>query len=166
MRDIINNIIDNISNNSFEFYCNQENPIRHLKEQTNAVPEQAVLYLVFSKKRNDEFCDNCSHLNYQIDLEWNELVYFGKAGGVTKTGRLIRQGLKGRINNVISDSSRNLRHIKRADYWNIVMNEFNFESFRIIYIEHANPQELENLFYSFLNESSLKYPLMNKRRGR
>ena len=105
-------------------------------------------------------------MNYEIELERNELLYFGKAGGLTNKGRIIIQGLKGRINNVISDSSRNLKDIKRANYWNIVMNDFNFIKFIIIYYEHDNPQVVENTIYNFLDESNLKYPLMNKRRGR
>jgi hypothetical protein len=166
MQNLINNLIENKGNNYFEFYCNSNNPVRHLKEQTSSVPDKSGLYLVFSKKRNDEFCESCAHLNYEIELERNELLYFGKAGGVTNKGRIIRQGLNGRINNVISDSSRNLKDIKRANYWNIVMNDFNFIKFIIIYYEHDNPQVVENTIYNFLDESNLKYPLMNKRRGR
>ena len=166
MQELIINIIENKGNNSFEFYCNENNPVNHLREQTNEVPNSSGIYLVFSKKRYDEFCENCAHLNYEIELEWNELVYFGKAGGVTKNGKIIRQGLKGRINNVISDSSRSLRDIKRANYWNIVMNEFHFEKFTIIYFEHEYPQTLENIIYNFLDERNWKYPVLNKRRGR
>ena len=166
MQNLINNIIENKGNNYFEFYCNLNNPLRHLKERTCLVPNQSGLYLVFSKKTKDEFLENCAHLNYKIDLELNELLYFGKAGGLTKKGRIIIQGLNGRINNVISDSSRNLKNIKRANYWNIVMNDFNIPKFTIIYIEHNNPQEVENTIYNFLDENNLKYPLMNKKRGR
>jgi hypothetical protein len=122
--------------------------------------------LVFSRKRKDEFSENCSHLNYKIDLEWHELVYFGKAGGVFKDGKPISQGLNGRINNVISDSSRNLKDIKRANYWNIVMNDHHFEKFTVIYFEHDNPQDIENTIYNFLGEGNKKYALMNKKRGR
>ena len=166
MQELIINIIENTGNNYFEFNCNENNPVNHLREQTNAVPNSSGLYLVFSKRRNEEFCENCAHLNYQIVLEWNELVYFGKAGGVTGNGKVIRQGLKGRINNVISDRSRNLKDIRRAYYWNIVMNEFDFEKFTIIYFEHENPQDLENIIYNFLDDGDYKYPLLNKRRGR
>lgn len=166
MQELIINIIENNGNNSFEFYCNENNPVTHLREQSSAVPDSSGLYLVFAQKRNYEFCENCAHLNYEIELAMNELVYFGKAGGVTRNGRMITQGLKGRINNVISDSSRNLRDIKRANYWNIVMNEFDFEKFIIIFFEHENPQDLENIIYNFLAEGNLKYPLMNKMRGR
>jgi hypothetical protein len=165
MQNLINKIIDNKGNNYFEFYCNSNNPVMHLKEQTKSVPNRSGLYLVFSKINTESF-KNCAHLNYEIELEWNELLYFGKAGGLTNKGRNIIQGLNGRINNVISDSSRNLKDIRRANYWNIVMNDFNFEKFTIIYIEHKNPQEIENFIYNFLDENNRKYPLMNKRRGR
>ena len=166
MQELIINIIENNGNNSFEFNCKEKIPVSHLREHTKAVPDSSGLYLVFSKRRNEELFDNCAHLNYQIELEWNELVYFGKAGGVTKNGKVIRQGLQGRINNVISDSSRNLKDIKRANYWNIVMNERDFKKFTIIYFEHENPQNLENIIYNFLDEGNYKYPLLNKRRGR
>ena len=166
MQELIINIIENKVNNSFQFNCNENNPVNHLRVQTIAVPNSSGLYLVFFKRRDEELCDNCAHLNYQIKLQLNELVYFGKAGGVTKNGKVIRQGLRGRINNVISDSSRNLKDVKRANYWNIVMNERGFEKFTIIYFEHENPQNLENIIYNFLDEGNYKYPLLNKRRGR
>jgi hypothetical protein len=166
MQNLVKNIIANRASNYFEFYRNSNSPVGHLKEQTSTVPNRSGMYLVFSKKSNEAFCENCAHLNFEIDLVWHELLYFGKAGGHTKGGRALKQGLKGRINNVISDSSRNLKHVKRAVYWDIVMNEFNFEKLIIIYIEHINPQEVENSIYRFLDESNRKYPSMNKRRGR
>ena len=165
MQDLINNIIKKRENNSFEFFCNENMPTVHLRNQTTEVPNRPGLYLVFTRRKNDQFCENCAHLNYQIEGIWNELVYFGKAGGVTQRGIILRQGLRGRINNVVSDSSRNLTDIRRANYWNIVMNEYHFEKFTIIYVEHINPQEIERKIYNFLDEGKYKYPLLNKRRG-
>lgn len=166
MQELIINIIENNGHNSFEFNYNENNPVNHLRVQTNKVTDNPGIYLVFSKRSNEEFCMNCAHLDYEIGLEWNHLVYFGKAGGATKNGKVIKQGLKGRINNVISDSSRNLKDIRRANYWNIVMNECYFEKFTVIYFEHENPQEIENTIYNFLDEGNHKYPLLNKKRGR
>lgn len=166
MLELITNIIENKGNNSFVFHLNEINPVKHLREQTINVPNRPGLYLVFSKKKNNEICENCAHLNYQIENEWNELVYFGKAGGVSREGKVFQQGLNGRINNVVTDNQRILKNIKRANYWNIVMNEYNFEILTIIYIEHQNPQNLENVIYNYIDKGNYKYPLLNKRRGR
>lgn len=78
----------------------------------------------------------------------------------------IIQGLNGRINNVVSDKYRNLKDEKRANYWNLIMNEFNFNELIIIYKLHNNPIEVENNIYDFLDKYNLKYPLINKKRGR
>jgi hypothetical protein len=166
MVQIINKIIESSDNNSFEFIINMNNPIRHLKEQSQNVPNTPGLYLVFRKKITDEDYSKFSHLNYLIDGEYYELLYFGKAGGLTKKGKVIKQGLNGRINNVISDSIRELKDIKRANYWNIIMNEFNISQLRIIYSEISNPQDFENRIYNFLDSNNLLYPLLNKKRGR
>jgi hypothetical protein len=164
MRNLIESIIVNKGDNYFEFHSNSDNPVGHLKEQTNSVPKGPGIYLVFTQK--EDVCEKCAHLNYEIEGIRSELLYFGKAGGLTKNSGIIKQGLNGRINNVVSDSSRNLRDIRRANYWNIVMNEFGFEIWTIIYHEHSNPQDIENTFYNFLDINNLKYPLLNKRRGK
>ena len=166
MEQLINDIIESLGNNYFEFRFNSSNPVRHLKEQTALVPNTPGLYLVFRKIGNGEDFTNFSHLNYLIESEYYELLYFGKAGGLTKDGKYIVQGLNGRINNVVSDSSRKLKDIKRARYWNTIMNEFNFIEFRVIFSEQPNPQAFENIIYNFLDNNNLKYPLMNKKRGR
>jgi hypothetical protein len=166
MEQLINDIIESRGTNYFDFRFNSTNPVRHLKEQTEMVPNTPGLYLVYRKIGNDEDITNFLHLNYLIESEYYELLYFGKAGGITKNGKDIVQGLNGRINNVVSDSSRNLKDIKRAIYWNIIMNEFNFHEFRVIFSEQPNPQAFENIIYNFLDINNLKYPLMNKKRGR
>lgn len=166
MHQLINQIIENKGNNHFEFNGHPSNPVKHLKEQSKAVPNTAGLYLVFTPQKSQEVCKNCAHLYFNIAGQPHELLYFGKAGGFTKTGKVITQGLNGRINNVVSESSRNLKDVKRGAYWNIVMNEFNFQKLTIIYFQHNNPQTLEDVIYSFLDGNNLKYPLMNKRRGR
>ena len=166
MEQLINNIIESRGTNYFDFRINSANPVRHLKERTAMVPNTPGLYLVYRKIGNEEDLNKFSHLNYLIESEYYELLYFGKAGGLTKNGKDIVQGLNGRINNVVSDSSRNLKDIKRAKYWNLIMNEFSFHEFRVIFSEQPNPQAFENIIYNFLYNNNLKYPLMNKKRGR
>ena len=162
MRALINNIIENNGNNFFEFYSDQNNSVSHLREQSFNAPNRPGLYLVFSKSRPTQ---HAVHLKYKVATEDCELIYIGKAGGY-KNGKLIKQGLNGRINNVISDSSRQLKDIKRGAYWDLVMNEYQFEKFVIVYFEHPNPKELENLIYNYLDEGNHIYPLLNKKRGR
>lgn len=160
MKQSINDIIESTGNNFFYFKFNSKNPVRHLKEQTAIVPNTPGVYLVFRKITNGEDITNFSYLNYIIEGEDYELLYFGKAGGLTKNGKVIVQGLNSRINNVVSDS------IKRAKYWDMIMNEFNFQEFKVIFSEQPNPQLIENIIYNFLDSNNLKYPLMNKKRGR
>jgi hypothetical protein len=166
MVQLINDIIELNSNNYFEFTNNTNNPVVHLKEQTQFVPNTPGLYLVFRENNLNVNQPSISHLNYLIQGEKYELLYFGKAGGLTQKGKVIKQGLKGRINNVISDSFRDLKDIKRANYWSIIMNEFNINQLRIIYSEVSNPQDFENIIYNYLDNNNLKYPLLNKKRGR
>lgn len=166
MKELINDIIQLGVENYFNFKFNTDNPVRHLKEQTAKVPNTPGLYLIFRKRGFGEDFTDFPHLNYIIEDENYELLYFGKAGGLTKNGKYILQGLNGRINNVVSESSRNLKDIRRAKYWNIIMKEFNFPEFRVIFSEDTNPQNNENKIYNFLDSNNLKYPLMNKKRGR
>jgi hypothetical protein len=163
MNKIICDIIDKTSNHHFNFERNNNSPIRHLKEQTVSVPESAGLYLVFCPYSFNQVED---HLKFTINGELYSLLYFGKAGGITKRGKIIKQGLKGRLNNVTSDSQRNLIDVKRAIYWNLIMNEFSIDNFCIYFSLHGNPQELEEAIYFFLDNNSKSYPLMNKKRGR
>ena len=163
MRTFVQNIIQNKTNNYFEFYRNSANSVRYLKSQSKFVPNCSGLYLVFTSKKSLQISE---HLKFEIENENSELLYFGKAGGKTKKGKLIKQGLNDRINNVVSDSLLNLKDIKRAKYWIIVMNDFDFERLTIIYFAHDKPQEIEDSFYRFLKDNNLKYPLMNKKRGR
>lgn len=166
MIETINNIIGSNGNIFFEFWSNTNNPVRHLKEQTLSVPNNPGLYLVFRRNTSSLLQSTFPHLNYLIDGEDYELLYFGKAGGLTRTGKVIKQGLQGRINNVISDSNRQLKDIRRADYWSLIMNEFNIPELRIIYAEHSNPNKIENNIYYYLDNHNLRYPLLNKKRGR
>ena len=163
MNKIICDILDKTPNHHFNFKRNSNSPIRHLKEQTVAVPESAGLYLVFCPYSFKQVED---HLKFTINGELFSLLYFGKAGGITKRGKIIKQGLKGRLNNVISDSQRNLIDVKRAVYWDLIMNEYLIDNFCIYFSLNGNPQELEDTIYFFLDNNSKSYPLMNKKRGR
>ncbi len=166
MKKLIDSIISERNNNFFHFSRDSENTVRHLKEQSNRTPDSPGLYLVFRKITDEKMNTNLSHLHYRIENQNYQVLYFGKAGGLTKNGKVIKQGLRGRINNVVSDSSRNLIDIKRALYWKIVMNEFDFSQFLIIYKTHENPQSIENIIYNYLDANNLQYPVMNKKRGR
>ena len=161
MKDLINKILKTHGENFFEFTKNNENPVKHLKDNTKLVPNSPGVYLVFSKDKN-----NSNHLNFKISNKNYSLLYFGKAGGITNSGRVIIQGLNSRINNVVSDSARGLKDAKRAKYWNQIMLEFGIEKLYVVYQIHDAPQQLENIIYGYLDNNNLEYPLMNKKRGR
>jgi hypothetical protein len=161
MKDLINKILKTHGENFFEFTKNNENPVKHLKDNTKLVPNLPGVYLVFSKDKN-----NSNHLNFKISNKNYSLLYFGKAGGITNSGRVIIQGLNSRINNVVSDSARGLKDAKRAKYWNQIMLEFGIEKLYVVYQIHDAPQQLENIIYGYLDNNNLEYPLMNKKRGR
>lgn len=163
MEDQISNLIKNTKNNNFIFTKTKDDPTKHLNERTKSVPNVAGLYLVFCR---ENLCSNDKHLIYNIEEIKHTLLYFGKAGGKTKSGKIINQGLNGRINNVVSDSSRKLKDIRRADYWNIFITENNIDNLYVFYFCHDEPAKIEDIIYNYLDDNSLMYPLMNKKRGR
>ena len=67
---------------------------------------------------------------------------------------------------MISDSSRNLKDIKRAKYWEIIMNEKNISILRIVCFICENPSQIEESIYNELDISNKLYPFLNKKRGR
>lgn len=147
----------------FAFHAKNSNPVKHLRMQSHSVPNEPGIYFVFSNPRL-----NLPSLDmiYHKDGAPMELLYFGKAGGVTSKGKIIKQGLNGRLNNVISDSSRNLIDIKRGSYWQIVMDEHGMETIFIYCVLNSEPQKIEERIYQYLDENKIQYPLMNKKRGR
>ena len=145
----------------FDFQLSNYNPIHILKNQTRNIANDAGLYLVFCK---EDINPEEKHLLYNINDIKYTLVYFGKAGGITKSGKKLVQGLNGRINNVISDSSRNLKDVKRGEYWKIVMEDNKISKLYIFCLKNENPTQIEDSIYEDLGEK--KYPLMNKKRGR
>ena len=163
MKNDILNLLAKQDKIHFEYESGSINPVKHLKEASKFVPDVPGVYLVFCRS---QFYDCPDHLKFEMDGVVNSLVYFGKAGGVTKNGKKINQGLYGRLNNVISDSNLNLKDIKRADYWQIITAKYGIEKLKIVCLLHENPQMFEETLYNFLNKNLLEYPLLNKKRGR
>lgn len=156
----INRIVEllDLENNKFIFEVSSDNPTKYLRKITKNVPNLPGLYLVFSEKRND--CAEKSHLYFILENLELELVYFGKAGGVTKDGKTLKQNLVGRINNVVNGD------VPRALYWNAEMLENNENALIIYYQIFENPSQIEKGIYKFLDSNSLSYPRMNKKLGR
>ena len=144
--------------NKFIFEVGSDNPTKHLRKITKNVPNLPGLYLVFSEKRND--FEEKSHLYFILENWELELVYYGKAGGVTKDGKILKQNLVGRINNVVNGD------VPRAIYWNNEMLENNENALIIYYQIFENPSQIEKGIYNFLDVNSLSYPRMNKKLGR
>lgn len=161
MKDLINSIIKNQVNKYFEFELTEGNSVKKLKKATKLVPNLSGIYLVFSEGLNES-----THLNFKISNKNYSLLYYGKAGGKTNSGRVIVQGLNSRINNVVSDTKRGMKDVKRAKYWNEIMLEFGIEKLYVVFHIHDAPQQLENIIYDYLDSNNLEYPLMNKKRGR
>jgi len=153
----IKNILETSNGNSFTFQFDALNPKKQLKINTVEVPNEAGLYSVFCEENLS--IDN-NHLLYEINGKYYTLLYFGKAGGITKSGKKTKQGLNGRINNVVSGD------VPRAIYWTGVMKENQIKKFYVFYQIIENPSTTENKIYNFLDSNSKKYPLMNKKRGR
>jgi len=153
----IKNILETSNENSFTFQFDALNPKKQLKIKTIEVPNEARLYFVFCEEHLS--IDN-NHLLYELNGKYYTLLYFGKAGGLTKSGKKTKQGLKGRINNVVSGD------VPRAIYWTSVMKENHIKKFHVFYQIIENPSATENMIYQFLDMNSKKYPLMNQRRGR
>ncbi|AMQ57769.1 hypothetical protein AO498_15045 [Algoriphagus sanaruensis] len=151
------------SHDFFEFKLSDIDPTLNLRQVSINVPDLSGLYLVFC---TNEIKPDCSHLRFQIKGVDYFLIYFGKAGGTTNNGRVLKQGLKGRINNVVSDSHRNIKDLKRGEYWDLIMREKGIDHFYISYVQHNSPQILEDMIYSFLDINNLTYPYLNKKRGR
>jgi hypothetical protein len=146
----------------FEFENSNGDVIKELKCKTNHIPNNSGLYFVFC----DENINSEKHLKFLIKNKPKNLIYFGKAGGLKKSGVKIKQGLHGRINNVVSDSLLELKDIKRAKYWKIIMDKNKINKLFILCIEIENPIIIENKIYDLLKSNNLEYPLLNKKLGR
>lgn len=147
---------------NFEFENSNSDSIKELKCKTHHIPNNAGLYFVFC----DENINSGKHLEFLIKNKPKNLIYFGKAGGFKKRGIKIKQGLHGRINNVVSDSLLELKDVKRAKYWKIIMEKYKIKKFYILCIENENPILVENKIYDLLKINNLEYPLLNKKLGR
>ncbi len=140
-------------NSFFVFKLQKENPTLYLKNITLKITPKKGMYLVFGKINKN----TCPHLIFSINDKKLELYYFGIAGGKENT----KQTLRGRINNVV-----NKPPVKRAIYWNDQLMLNNLSSFKVFYFAYSKPKLIEDEIYKFLKENNLKYPILNKRRGR
>jgi hypothetical protein len=164
MNDLINFLLTNSSQSkTYCFKSKTSNPIKHLQDVTKEIPNSSGLYFVFVQ---GDFYKNRNYLTFNFESKTFSLIYFGKAGGFTKTGKKIEQGLNKRINNVISDSEKNIKDMKRGKYWDLILNEINEQNFYIKYIETEEPLVIENKIYELLNTNSLEYPFLNSKLGR
>ena len=135
--------------------------INSLSLQSSNVPNCAGLYFVFCENNES---DN-PHIFEILKKEYS-LIYFGKAGQF-KDGSFTEQGLNGRLNNVTSDTSRKLKDIKRAKYWEIILNELKKDKFLIIWVETRENCVLEeDSIYDVLKADNISYPFLNKKRGK
>jgi hypothetical protein len=144
-------------NLNFEFLFSEEKSVKHLKNVTQHIPNDSGVYLVFCE---EELKSENSHLIFQFSGKNLTLVYFGKAGGLFKSGEKITQGLNGRINNVVSND------IKRANHWKKEMEINKISKFFVFCQLNENPTVIENEIYDFLDRNGFSYPLMNKKRGK
>lgn len=160
MQEQIKRIVRN--EKSFTFNRNDVGlwPARYLNSITQEVPNEEGMYWVFSSKIINP---NADHLHFELKNQMVELVYFGKAGGEN-----IKQGLQGRIRNVVSDANRQIKDMQRGTYWALVMQpeDLDIESLFVFYQTMKQAKETEDSFYRFLDHSNKKYPELVKPRGR
>ena len=156
-------LIQNATNKgSFIFKANDESgPVETLKKATISVPSLPGLYFAFCKEDNT----NNEH-TFKIHKISYTLLYFGKAGQ-KKNGQITKQKLNERLNNVISDSKRNLKDVKRGVYWNIILNELGKEELYVIWIStNKNCVTEETSIYNALKKGNHMLPFLNKKLGR
>lgn len=122
-----------------EFYFRH---LDNLRRQAYAVPNEPGIYLIYAWRKD----------------KW-ELVYYGKAG-MTKDGRLSRQGIYDRINNTHHD-------VSRQTYFRTKMHEEQVDVLKIKWFvtydsrNKINPNDIEAEFYKLA--PSAKW---NMKRGR
>jgi len=162
------NTVINLINNAKakgDFIFKVENIIgatKSLAIQSKSVLNVPGIYFLFC-----ETDDLHSEHTFKINDGFFNLLYFGKAGqkkdgSVNKT-----QQLYDRINNVISDSKRGLKDVKRGIYWEMILKELNKECFKIIWIEtNENCVTDENTIYESLRRNKIESPFLNKKLGR
>ena len=160
---IIVNLIEGAkSRGQFIFKVNEiDGANKSLSDQSKSVPNVPGIYFLFCENANIE-----NDHTFKINGINHTLLYFGKAGQ-NKDGALTNQKLRGRINNVTSDSTRNLKDIKRGVYWELILKELNTEYFRIIWIEtNENCVKDEGSIYATLKKDGIEYPYLNKKLGK
>ena len=87
----LNQIIElfDFEHRKFEFEVGDENPTKLLRLRTKNVPNLPGLYFVFSEKKSHNSLK--SHLYFTLEENEVELLYFGKAGGVTSNSKVLKQ---------------------------------------------------------------------------
>lgn len=145
----------------FIFQVENNDPVKSLKRQSENVPDESGMYFVFSENEKED-----NPYPFIIDNKPFELLYFGKAGQKLN-GKRFKQQLQGRINNVVSDSSRRIKDKKRGNYWDLILNELGkTELFIIWIISQKNCAEDENNLYAIIKSQNFDLPFLNKKRGR
>lgn len=147
---------------TFIFKANEEyGPVKTLKMATNSVPSIPGLYFTFCK---EDYAIN-EH-TFEIEKNLYSLIYFGKAGQ-KKNGQITMQKLNERLNNVISDSTRNLKDVKRGIYWSMILNELNKKELFVIWVAtNENCVTDETSIYEAIKKGNHTLPYLNKKRGR
>ncbi len=156
MQQAIISLLEQSNYLHFIFSSVEKSAVSHLKLLTKDVPNKDGLYSVFADKVEGV---TDAHLIYHIESKEYQLIYFGISGGETKRGKKGAQKLRARINNVVGSDSCNW-----AIYWNNEMRKNKFLQFVVFYCPYTPPKEFEMEIY--LNVNELKYPLLNKKRGR
>ncbi len=155
MKDIISKQLN--TNKHFIFKSKESKPVAHLRDVSKNVPDTDGNYYVFANSN----VDTPEHLKFSLQDSDYELYYFGIAGGISKNGKIGKQKLKGRINNVVGKPS-----IKRAKYWDHEMLKYDIAKLDVYYFENPKPKDTEDYLYLYLNKNVLTYPKLNKKRGR
>jgi hypothetical protein len=150
--------INRYQNFIFEKCKSDDSAVAELKKRTQNVPNKDGVYFVFAHFAEDRNIEN--HLTYEINNNIYELIYFGKAGGLTSKGKEGEQKLIGRMNAVVGED------ISRAIKWNQEMHKNHINSLTVYYCLLEQPQIFEEKIYTYLKNEKLKYPMLNKKRGR
>ena len=157
MREIVETIVSEGNSFRFERDDSMRAPQRYLSQITQNVPNEEGNFIVFSTKILNP---SLLHLHFMLDGQKVELVDFGKAGGVRPNGKPIRQGIYGRINNVVSDSAREIKDMNRGTYWSLVMqpNDLDIPTLLVYYQEFNGAAARKREYLAYLNRNNLAHP--------
>lgn len=159
----ISNLLATHPSGSFWFNAGEVKPTTALREATKGVPNSPGLYFVFAE---GEPTPANQYLHFVFEGKSYILHYFGKAGGMNRQGEPFKQGLRGRINNVVKYPEEGLKDIKRATYWSMVMDKQHINKLLIRYVLTDTPQATEGMIYNVIASNKLQLPMMNRPLGR